>query len=217
MVVRLVLSHVMQPDGRARARPPRPSPGSPRGSSTADPTPARSYTPSMATTETRLLLLGAVSIFEPVNGYQIRRELLSWGVEDWANIKPGSIYNGLATLAQRGELVRHDLRDGGREVAVYELSEPGARSSARLFDDALTEVRPATAPLAFQTAMSMLPLVTREDARRLLRTAPGEPRPREGGGAAEGGDGEPRAAARPGGDGLLGAGRARSSGTGCCG
>ena len=79
----------------------------------------------MATTETRMLLLGAVAIFEPVNGYQIRRELLSWGVESWANIKPGSIYNGLATLAQRGDLVRHDLRDGSREVAVYELSDQG--------------------------------------------------------------------------------------------
>src|ERR1700712_5368665 len=104
----------------------------------------------MATTETRLLLLGAVSIFEPVNGYQIRRELLSWNVEDWANIRPGSIYNGLATLAQRGELVRHDLRDGTRDVAVYELSDAGRAEFDRLFDAAVTEVRP-TAPLAFQT------------------------------------------------------------------
>jgi DNA-binding PadR family transcriptional regulator len=122
----------------------------------------------MATTETRLLLLGAVAIFEPVNGYQIRRELLSWGVESWANIKPGSIYHGLTTLAQRGDLVRHDLRDGTREVAVYELSESGRAEFRRLYEEALTVVRP-TAPLAFQTALSMLPLVTRDDAKRLLR------------------------------------------------
>src|SRR3978361_841685 len=123
----------------------------------------------MATTETRLLLLGAVSIFEPVNGYQIRRELLSWGVEEWANIKPGSIYHGLATLARRGELVRHDLRDGGREVAVYELSDAGREEFHRLFESALTEVR-STSPLAFHTAMSMLPMTTRERAAELLRT-----------------------------------------------
>jgi DNA-binding PadR family transcriptional regulator len=121
----------------------------------------------MATTETRMLLLGAVAIFEPVNGYQIRRELVTWGVEDWANIKPGSIYNGLATLAQRGELIRHDLRDGTREVAVYELSDSGREEFKRLFEEGLTAVRP-TAPLAFQTALSMLPLVTRADAKRLL-------------------------------------------------
>ena len=122
----------------------------------------------MATTETRLLLLGAVAIFEPVNGYQIRRELLSWGVESWANIKPGSIYNGLATLAQRGDLVRHDLQDGTREVAVYELSDEGRAEFRRLFAEALTEVRPTT-PLAFQTAISMLPLVERTAATDLLR------------------------------------------------
>ena len=50
----------------------------------------------MATTETRMLLLGAVAIFEPVNGYQIRRELLTWGVVDttWAimNISTSLIF-----------------------------------------------------------------------------------------------------------------------------
>jgi DNA-binding PadR family transcriptional regulator len=122
----------------------------------------------MATTETRMLLLGAVAIFEPINGYQIRRELMSWGVESWANLKPGSIYNGLTTLTQRRDLVRHDLRDGSREVAVYELSEQGRSEFRRLIDGALTEVRP-TAPLAFQTALSMLPLVTRARATELLR------------------------------------------------
>jgi DNA-binding PadR family transcriptional regulator len=122
----------------------------------------------MATTETRMLLLGAVAIFEPVNGYQIRRELISWGVEDWANIKPGSIYNGLATLAKRGDLVRHDLRDGGREVAVYQLSDQGRTEFQRLLEEAFTDVR-LTSPLAFQTALSMLPLISRDDAKRLLR------------------------------------------------
>ncbi len=121
----------------------------------------------MAATETRLLLLGAVATFEPVNGYQIRRELLSWQVESWANIRPGSIYHGLASLAEGGELVRHDLRDGGREVAVYELSDLGRAEFRRLFEAAVTEVRP-TAPLGFQTAMAILPLVARADALNLL-------------------------------------------------
>jgi DNA-binding PadR family transcriptional regulator len=121
----------------------------------------------MATNETRLLLLGAVALFEPVNGYQIRRELLSWRVESWANIRPGSIYNGLATLTQRGDLVRHDLRDGSRDVAVYELSDQGRVEFRRLYAAALTEVRPST-PLAFQTAIAMLPLMTRAEVTSLL-------------------------------------------------
>ena len=58
----------------------------------------------MAATETRLLLLGGVLLFEPVNGYQLRRELLSWQVEDRAHIDPGSIYSGLSTLTRQGTL-----------------------------------------------------------------------------------------------------------------
>lgn len=122
----------------------------------------------MAALETRLLLLGVVSLFAPVNGYQLRRELLSWRVDSWANIQPGSIYNGLSTLARRGDLIRHDLRDGGREVAVYELSDQGREEFARLFETAIITVTP-TAPVAFQTAMSLLPLVTRDEAIGLLR------------------------------------------------
>src|SRR5690606_24315699 len=79
----------------------------------------------MAATETRLLLLGTVMLFEPVNGYQPRRELLSWEVEDWAHVNPGSIYSGLTTLAKQGLVDRHDLVDGSREVAVYTSTEAG--------------------------------------------------------------------------------------------
>ena len=65
-----------------------------------------------------MLLLGAVAMFEPVNGYQIRRELMSWQVDQWANINPGSIYHALTSLTEKGHLTRHDLVDNGRTVAV---------------------------------------------------------------------------------------------------
>jgi DNA-binding PadR family transcriptional regulator len=121
----------------------------------------------VAALETRLLLLGAVSLFAPVNGYQLRRELMSWEVDRWANTAPGSIYNGLTTLAKRGDLIRHDLRDEGRDVAVYEVSEQGRKEFARLFEMAMTTVN-LTTPVAFHTAMALLPMVTREDARRMI-------------------------------------------------
>ena len=35
---------------------------------------------------TRLLVLGVVRIFQPVHGYFVRRELLSWRAESWAAI-----------------------------------------------------------------------------------------------------------------------------------
>jgi DNA-binding PadR family transcriptional regulator len=117
----------------------------------------------MAGHETRMLLLGAVALFEPVNGYQIRRELVSWQVESWANVNPGSIYNGLATLTRQGHLVRHDLRDGGREVAVYELTEAGRDELQRLLATSLVTVDMYDA-VAFHAAVGMLPLVRRPEA-----------------------------------------------------
>ena len=122
----------------------------------------------MAATETRLLLLGTVMLFEPVNGYQLRRELLSWQVEDWAHVNPGSIYSGLATLAKQGNLTRHDLLDGRREVAVYTSTPVGRREFDRLWWDAVERVD-LLSPLPFHTALALMPLVERSRVAQALR------------------------------------------------
>ena len=123
----------------------------------------------MAATETRLLVLGAVSLFEPVNGYQIRRELLSWKVEEWAHIKPGSIYSSLSTMTKQGFLRRHDLLDGTREVAVYTSTEAGRAELDTLFGRALEEVR-ALDPLPAFTALSMCAIFPRSTVAGHLET-----------------------------------------------
>jgi DNA-binding PadR family transcriptional regulator len=116
---------------------------------------------------TRMLLLGAVAMFEPVNGYQIRRELASWRVDEWANLGPGSIYSGLTTLQKLGQVVRHDLVDEGRAVAVYEITEVGRGELARLLGDGLETVVIFN-HVGFQAAFGMLPLLEREVAVRHL-------------------------------------------------
>ena len=121
----------------------------------------------MAATETRLLLLGAVSLFEPVNGYQIRRELMSWGVEDWAHINPGSIYSSLTTMTKQGLLTRHDLPEGSREVAVYLSTDAGRHELGRLFGRALEQVT-LLDPLPFHTALSMCVLFPRASVTQHL-------------------------------------------------
>ena len=122
----------------------------------------------MAATATRLLLLGAVAIFEPVNGYQIRRELTSWQVDRWANMNPGSVYGGLSTLARQGHLERHELVDGGREVSVYELTGSGRAELERLVVRALETVEMYDRS-EFMAAYSMLPSVmTAARARKSL-------------------------------------------------
>lgn len=116
----------------------------------------------MASLTTRVLLLGVVSFFGPANGFQLRRELLSWGVEEWAHINPGSIYSMLTTLSRTGLVVRTELIDGGRPVAVYTVSEEGNRELFRLLKDAFTSVQ-VREPALFSAAMSFLPMVGREE------------------------------------------------------
>jgi DNA-binding PadR family transcriptional regulator len=115
----------------------------------------------MTATATRLLVLGAASIFEPVNGYQLRRELLSWGVADWAHINPGSIYSVLATQAKQRLLERHDLTEGSRAVAVYTVTDRGRAELDRLFQECLETVD-IHSPLSFYTAIAVMPLLTRD-------------------------------------------------------
>lgn len=121
----------------------------------------------MAATETRLLLLGSVMIFEPVNGYQIRRELLSWNVQEWAHVNPGSIYSGLATLTARGELERHDLLDGTRPVAVYTTTPAGREAFGRMWREAVETVD-LLSPLGFHTAIALMALVPRDEVAGAL-------------------------------------------------
>jgi DNA-binding PadR family transcriptional regulator len=116
----------------------------------------------MASLTTRVLLLGVVSFFGPANGYQLRRELLSWGVEEWAHINPGSIYSMLTTLARAGLVKRTELIDGGRPVAVYTVSDDGNRELYRLLEDAFTSVQ-IREPALFSAALSFLPMVDREE------------------------------------------------------
>lgn len=121
----------------------------------------------MSATATRMLLLGAVAMFEPVNGYQIRRELVSWQVDRWAHVNPGSIYHGLAALTGQGLLRRTDLVDGTRDVAVYELTPDGRALLDDLLVRALEEVDPYDR-VAFHVAFGMLPLVPRAQVLRSL-------------------------------------------------
>jgi DNA-binding PadR family transcriptional regulator len=76
---------------------------------------------------TRLLVLGVVRIFQPVHGYDVRRELLSWRADQWANVAPGSIYGALKTLVKDGllEIVGTDQVGGRPERTTFQLTDEG--------------------------------------------------------------------------------------------
>ncbi|MFW0786938.1 PadR family transcriptional regulator [Gordonia sp. CPCC 206044] len=123
----------------------------------------------MGATTTRMLLLGAVGLFEPVNGYQIRRELMSWQVDRWGNLNPGSIYHGLTRLTANGLLRRHDLSDGSREVAVYELTADGRVELDSLIESAVTTVD-IFDRRDLHAAFGLLPMVDADKSAAWLRT-----------------------------------------------
>ena len=78
---------------------------------------------------TRLLVLGAVRFMQPVHGYEVRRELVSWRMDEHANIKPGSVYGALRTLEKDGCIAVHDRNssDGRPEKTSYMLTGEGEK------------------------------------------------------------------------------------------
>jgi len=115
-------------------------------------------------TTTRLLVLGVVRIFQPVHGYEVRRELVSWRAEEWASIKSGSIYNALKTLTSEGllEVVGTDQVGGRPERTTYQLTSAGEQEFRTLLHEEWWTVRSPIDPL--MAAVTFLGFVSRDEA-----------------------------------------------------
>jgi DNA-binding PadR family transcriptional regulator len=115
---------------------------------------------------TRLLVLGAVRIFQPVHGYFVRRELLTWRVEQWAKINPGSIYNALRTLEREGFITPVDPDE---KPIRYTLTEDGETEFLVLLREALWQVVPND-PARLYTAISFMWALSREEVIEALES-----------------------------------------------
>jgi DNA-binding PadR family transcriptional regulator len=113
---------------------------------------------------TRLLLLGALRIFQPVHGYFVRRELLTWHADSWAHLNPGSVYNGLRTLAREGfvEEVGTETEGGRPARTTYRLTADGEAEFMLLLRGALWNVSPHE-PGELMSAWSFAWALTREE------------------------------------------------------
>lgn len=91
-----------------------------------------------------MVVLGAVHQFQPVHGYFLRRELMSWHVDEWANVQPGSIYNALRSLEKDGYVAEGATEAEGKRPAktTYTITPEGEVEFLRLFRSALWEVEP---------------------------------------------------------------------------
>lgn len=109
---------------------------------------------------TRLVVLGAVRVFQPVHGYFVRRQLMAWQVDEWANINPGSVYNALRVLTRDGFLEEVDTGGSGARPArtTYQLTPAGESEFLTLLRAALRTVeifdpQPLLAALSFMAAL----------------------------------------------------------------
>src|SRR5882724_13609096 len=118
---------------------------------------------------TRLLVLGVVKLFQPVHGYVVRRELISWRAQDWASVQPGSIYNALKTLARDGllEVVGTDQVGGRPERTTYRLTSEGENEFQGLLRSTLWKVEPSLDPL--MPALCFIPGMKRDELMAALR------------------------------------------------
>lgn len=118
---------------------------------------------------TRLLVLGAIRIMQPVHGYDVRRELVTWRLEELANIKPGSIYSAIRTLEKDGCIAVHarESADSRPEKTSYVTTPEGEKEFRLLLREAWWTVRTATEPLI--PAMSLMVFMSREELVRALQ------------------------------------------------
>jgi DNA-binding PadR family transcriptional regulator len=116
-----------------------------------------------------MMILGLVQWMQPVHGYDVRRELLSWNADKWANVQPGSVYHALRKLTEE-ELLREVAteRVGARPArTTYEITEKGAAEFVSLLRNNWWQV--ANPPDPFLAAFSFLPAMARHEAAAALR------------------------------------------------
>ncbi len=112
---------------------------------------------------TRLLVLGAIRIMQPVHGYEVRRELISWRLEELAHVKPGSIYSAIRTLEKDGCIAVHarESEVARPERTTYVLTGEGEKEFHLLLRQSWWSVTPATEPLI--PALCLMLFMPREE------------------------------------------------------
>ncbi|MGV3524898.1 MAG: PadR family transcriptional regulator [Candidatus Sericytochromatia bacterium] len=93
----------------------------------------------------RLLVLGVIHLQGRAHGYAVHRELLSWNVEAWTQVKPGSIYHALKQLHKEGKLLAEapETSQEGPGRTQYTLTPAGHREFVDLLEAALVSMEMA--------------------------------------------------------------------------
>jgi DNA-binding PadR family transcriptional regulator len=117
---------------------------------------------------TRLLVLGVVRMYGRAHGYQVRRELLGWSADKWANVQPGSIYHALKKMTAEDLLEQVDVEPGaGPDRVAYRLTAEGEQEYQVLLSKALSD--PELNHPDLSAAISLMTTLPRARVINLLR------------------------------------------------
>jgi len=111
-------------------------------------------------------------MYGSAHGYQVRRELLTWSADKWANVAPGSIYHALKKMAAERllEEVSTDEEAHGPDRTAYRLTHDGETEFQLLLSKYLAESDDsAQARYRLAAAMTFLPALPRAKAMSLLQ------------------------------------------------
>jgi DNA-binding PadR family transcriptional regulator len=116
------------------------------------------------------MILGLFRWFGPTHGYDVRRELLSWDADRWANLQPGSIYHALRKMTEEGLLREVSTEQVSARPArtTYEITEKGEQEFQDLLHSAWWQVESPTD--AFLAAFTFVAELPREEAAAALRS-----------------------------------------------
>jgi DNA-binding PadR family transcriptional regulator len=118
------------------------------------------------------LVLGVVRMHGSAHGYQVRRELLTWSADKWANVAPGSIYHALKKMETEKllEVSSTDTHPGGPDRTAYRLTPDGETEFQLLLAKYLAESDDsAQGAYRLAAAVTFLTALPRGKALSLLR------------------------------------------------
>jgi DNA-binding PadR family transcriptional regulator len=104
----------------------------------------------------RLFILASLAAGGPLHGHQIRQHAQTDRTEQWADVRPGSLYGALKRLAAEGLIreVRTERQGNRPERTVYEITTEGRRSLSALHDEALNRIVSCNDPFDLALALS---------------------------------------------------------------
>lgn len=126
-----------------------------------DPMVKRDYARNVSSV--RLLLLGIIRFLQPVHGYDVRRELQTWRIDDAVSSRPGSVYGALKTMERDGLVaVSGRSRSGSSpQRTEYVLTGEGQKEFEVMLRRAWWHVEEPAEPLA--PALALMQAMPRDE------------------------------------------------------